>query len=237
MVLQKNARRYREGMGIKMSFIQFWQTLCRYGLTAREDWVALKPYLDSGDRPTHLATTTDAQMIKKDFVRTMLQNGRVYSVRSRMPAILDVGGLGSAGDENDGGPPAVRMIVFEVLDVNPGGKVTAERKEYDEFFLPISVQMWTASSAYDDPEAPPQSVRLRPQGLPIICDGSGLATMPQFTSSLHQWGRRRRCLEGGGVEILDPKHWNSLIPLVWEPARTPAFYLLDKLRRLGRPDG
>ena len=150
MVLQKNARRYREGMGIKMSFIQFWQTLCRYGLTAREDWVALKPYLDSGDRLTHLATTTDAQMIKKDFVRTMLQNGRVYSVRSRMPAILDVGGLGSAGDENDGGPPAVRMIVFEVLDVNPGGKVTAERKEYDEFFLPISVQMWTASSAYDD---------------------------------------------------------------------------------------
>ena len=178
MVLQKNARRYREGMGIKMSFIQFWQTLCRYGLTAREDWVALKPYLDSGDRLTHLATTTDAQMIKKDFVRTMLQNGRVYSVRSRMPAILDVGGLGSAGDENDGGPPAVRMIVFEVLDVNPGGKVTAERKEYDEFFLPISVQMWTASSAYDDPEAPPQSVRLRPQGLPIMI--SALDTFVDF---------------------------------------------------------
>ena len=43
-------------------------------------------------------------------------------------------------------------------------------------------------------------------------------------------------LKVDGVEILDPKHWNSLIPLEWEPARTPAFYLLDKLRRLGRPD-
>ena len=75
---------------LRLSPVEFWERLYRYGHHSMADWSDLGLYLDTPTERRSATCSTDAAALKKDFVKTTLQARTMFSVLAPKPTVLAI---------------------------------------------------------------------------------------------------------------------------------------------------
>ena len=231
-VLQKRITSMNRLVASKLKKQQFWEKVYIIGVESMREWGALTPFFCHSERQSKQAKAIPAY-IKKDFVKHMLENGSMYTVReqARPLAIADA-------DSDLGlvvGPQRPSWRCFEVLDKNPQGKTIASKARTLDLFSPCLVQWW---SVWGGPNASlPERLSIFPEGEPEIIDAVGVAPWLDLVATLTRWQDRAPSDYVGGTDLASPTLAKDLIPVPWVSNRTPIYSILALLKSSGFKPG
>jgi len=177
----------------------------------RQHWKLYK----ATDPKRHIA---ELMSIKLDFLKAVLQEGGFYSV----PA-----GVGSDGVvQRD-------PKVFQVVDANPLGKRYVCKTEFEQFSMPVSLQLYAAQDIddYRGQAGPPSTLDIAEDDFTFVEDAINIADWPCLSRSLCTWQT---------TEVA-PDGWKLSSPMLphqlrWEALsdQEPVYHLISSLIMDGR---
>ena len=139
-VLQRG-RGLRQMRPMRIKTRPFLDKVYVFGVEATKDWSCLDGFFDWGSGKASMAARGTPSLFKKDFAKTMIHQGEMYTVRDLDTPDAEPVALALADDAavpRDESP----IMCFEVLDTNPQGKTFAVKVDTSSMYFPILTQRW-----------------------------------------------------------------------------------------------
>ena len=125
-----------------------------------------------------------------------------------------------------------KVQVLEVLDVSPNSKTYAFRETTTDMLFPVLAQRWVSVEGITSVSPDLASMAVVPYGFPEVLDAAALSGVKNMAKTLRRW-KRGGPLEDGSLQLVSPSLWLESVPQPLKARTTPAWHLLNLLKRDG----
>ena len=196
VLLQTNRTALARMQPRRMDTQSFYETVYQYGFAGNLDASFLESSLKCERSAYSKPTTETVPMIKKEFCQRVFQRDALCSVpgdADPTPSPVHQDSVGVHTEVVDAvAVPPPRLVVFEVLDVNPYGEIhVGDVADAITMCWPLLIQRYRISETVDFNEAGPVGdeprMLLVRTGSPEIIDSSAVALFSEMFKSMYRW--------------------------------------------------